>query len=63
VRLSNQNQAFDIFLQKHNIILTDQEKRVKIYGKSNRDIMTKIFEREFTNEEADPLDLDIKIDL
>ena len=55
---SYHNQAFDIFLLKHNIILTDQEKRIKIHGKSNRDIMTGIFEREFTNEETAPLALE-----
>lgn len=52
------NEAFDIFLSKHNITLSDQEKRVKIHGKSNRDIMVSIFEREFTNEEAYPLALE-----
>ena len=52
------NQAFDIFLLKHNITLTDQEKRIKIHGKSNRDIMSAIFEREFTNEEAAPFALE-----
>jgi beta-phosphoglucomutase-like phosphatase (HAD superfamily) len=55
---SYHNEAFDIFLLKHNITLTDQEKRVKIHGKSNRDIMTAIFEREFTNDEAAPLALE-----
>ena len=49
------NQAFDIFLQKHNIKISDQEKRIKIHGKSNRDIMDAIFNRSFTNEEAAPL--------
>ena len=52
---SYHNRAFDIFLQKHNITLTDQEKRIKIHGRSNQDIMTAIFKREFTNEEAAPL--------
>ena len=28
------DQAFDIFLEKHNIQLTGEEKRVKIHGKT-----------------------------
>lgn len=46
------NRAFDIFLQKYNIQMTDQEKRIKIHGKSNSDIMKTIFYTDFTNEEA-----------
>lgn len=45
------NQAFDIFLEKHNIQLTDEEKRTKIHGKTNPDIMRGIFERELNKEE------------
>ena len=45
------NRAFDIFLEKHNIHLTDQEKTIKIHGKTNPDIMRGIFERGLSNEE------------
>lgn len=45
------NQAFDIFLEKHNIKLTDQEKTIKIHGKTNPDIMRGLFGRELDNEE------------
>ena len=47
------NQAFDLFLEQHNIVLTDEEKSVKIYGKSNADIMRDIFGRPL-------IDLEIK---
>ncbi len=45
------NQAFDLFLEQHNIVLTDEEKSVKIYGKSNADIMRDIFGRPLTDLE------------
>jgi len=45
------NQAFDIFLEKHNIHLTDHEKTIKIHGKTNPDIMRGIFERGLSNDE------------
>ncbi len=35
--------AFDIFLEKHELKLSDEEKRVKIHGQTNRDIMQSIF--------------------
>ncbi|MEA4851039.1 MAG: HAD family phosphatase [Paludibacter sp.] len=45
------NQAFDLFLEQHNIVLTDEEKSVKIYGKSNADIMRDVFGRPLTDLE------------
>ena len=45
------NQAFDLFLEQHNIVLTDEEKSVKIYGKSDADIMRDIFGRPLTDLE------------
>jgi len=45
------NQAFDIFLEKHNIQLSDQEKTIKIHGKTNPDIMRGLFERELNVDE------------
>ena len=47
------NRAFDIFLQKHGIVLTDEEKSVKIYGKTNPDIMRGVFDRTLTDDEVD----------
>ena len=46
------NQAFDLFLEQHNIELTDEEKSVKIYGKSNADIMRDVFDRTLTDAEV-----------
>ncbi len=45
------DQAFDIFLEKHNIKLTGEEKRVKIHGKPNADIMRGIFGAHLTDDE------------
>lgn len=47
------NRAFDIFLEKHGIALTDEEKSVKIHGKTNPDIMRGLFERELTSAEIE----------
>lgn len=47
------NKAFDIFLDKHNIQLTDEEKTIKIHGKTNPDIMRGIFERELSAQEIE----------
>jgi beta-phosphoglucomutase len=43
------DKAFDVFLEKHNIQLTDEEKRVKIHGKPNADIMRGIFGNHLTD--------------
>jgi len=43
--------AFDIFLEKHNLQLTDEEKRVKIHGQANPDIMRGIFGDQLTEKE------------
>ena len=50
--------AFDIFLEKHNIQLTDEEKRVKIHGKPNVDIMRGIFGNHLTKAEATAMGLE-----
>ncbi len=52
------NRAFDIFLEQHNIVLTDEEKSVKIYGKSNADIMREIFDRQLTESEIKEFSID-----
>jgi len=46
------NEAFDIFLERHGIALTDAEKRVKIHGKPNPDIMRGIFGAGLTDKEV-----------
>ncbi len=46
------NKAFDIFLEKHQVKLTDEEKRVKIHGKPNADIMRGIFGGQLTDDEV-----------
>lgn len=45
------DKAFDIFLDKYGIKLTDDEKRVKIHGKPNADIMRGILGNQLTNAE------------
>ena len=47
------NQAWDIFLRKHHIRLTAEEKRHKIHGKLNKDILTGVFERTLTGHEIE----------
>jgi HAD superfamily hydrolase (TIGR01509 family) len=37
------NRAWDIFLKKHNLKLTDEEKIQKIHGRSNDDIIKSLF--------------------
>ena len=37
------NQAWDIFLERHSISISDQEKNVKIHGKNNQDILRGLF--------------------
>jgi len=52
------NRAFDIFLEKHGIALTDDEKSVKIYGKTNPDIMRGLFERALTDREIEDFSIE-----
>ena len=47
------DRAFDIFLEKHGIRLSKQEKRVKIHGQTNSDIMRTIFGNQLTEQEID----------
>jgi len=42
------NEAWDIFLNKHNLTLTDREKNVKIHGRNNELIFPSIFNREMS---------------
>jgi len=43
--------AFDIFLEKHGLQLTDDEKRIKIHGQANPEIMRGIFGDQITEKE------------
>jgi HAD superfamily hydrolase (TIGR01509 family) len=52
------DRAFDIFLEKHNVQLTDEEKRVKIHGKQNVDIMRGIFGNHLTKAESTAMGLE-----
>lgn len=47
------DRAFDIMLSKHGIQLSDEEKRVKIHGKTNPIIMRGIFGEQLTNNEIE----------
>lgn len=49
------DKAFDIFLDKRGLHLTDEEKRVKIHGKGNPDIMRAIFGDHLTDTELNDL--------
>jgi len=49
------DRAFDIFLAKRGLHLTDEEKRVKIHGKGNPDIMRTIFGNQLTDQELEDL--------
>lgn len=44
------NKAWDVFLEKNGIRLTDREKVAKIHGKNNRDIISNLFSSKLTNE-------------
>jgi HAD superfamily hydrolase (TIGR01509 family) len=49
------DRAFDIMLSKHGVQLSDQEKRVKIHGKTNPIIMRGIFGEQLTDNEVENL--------
>jgi HAD superfamily hydrolase (TIGR01509 family) len=49
------DRAFDIMLSKHGVQLTDEEKRVKIHGKTNPIIMRGIFGEQLTDIEVESL--------
>jgi len=46
------DRAFDIFLDKHGVKLTDAEKRVKIHGQANPDIMRGIFGSQLSEQDT-----------
>ena len=46
------SRAFDIFMERYNVRFSEEEKRQKIYGKSNIDIMHAIFGCVLSREES-----------
>ncbi|NJO90076.1 MAG: HAD family phosphatase [Chloroflexia bacterium] len=49
------NQAWDQFLDNHNIKLSDKEKSVKIHGKPNSDIFKGLFNGSLTSKEIEEM--------
>lgn len=47
------NQAWDIFLEKHGLALTNDEKNRKIHGKNNADILSNLFLDELRKEDIE----------
>lgn len=47
------NRAWDIFLEKHDIALTNKEKNNKIHGKNNREIIESLFPSGISNDVID----------
>ena len=52
------NQAWDIFLKKHSIALTDEEKNVKIHGKNNAEIMSNLFSKDLSEDDIKTLSIE-----
>ena len=44
--------AFDIFLNKYNVVLTDDELKEHIYGRTNEEIFPYIFKGDFTSQKG-----------
>lgn len=45
--------AFKIFLEKHNVSLTDEELKEHVYGRTNAEIFPYIFKDEYTGEKGE----------
>lgn len=45
------NKAWDIFLTKHNLYLSDEDKFQKMHGKNNKDLFISLFNRSLSEEE------------
>ncbi len=52
------NKAWDIFLEKYSINLTDIEKNAKIHGKNNKEILTGLFSTELSDAEIDTFSIE-----
>lgn len=49
------NRAWDFFLQKHNLTLSNKEKNKKIHGKNNKDILNALFPHQLSKNDIDRL--------
>jgi HAD superfamily hydrolase (TIGR01509 family) len=49
------NKAWDIFLEKNNVRLSNKEKNIKIHGKNNKDILNILFSNQLSKEEINRL--------
>jgi beta-phosphoglucomutase len=49
------NRAWDLFLEKNKISLSDREKNEKIHGKNNKDILNLLFSNQLSDKEIDNL--------
>ena len=52
------NQAWDLFLKKHSIALTDEEKNFKIHGKNNAEIMSNLFSKDLSEDDIKTLSIE-----
>jgi beta-phosphoglucomutase len=52
------NKAWDIFLEKNSIRLSDKEKNIKIHGKNNKDILNNLFADQLSGEELNRLSME-----
>ena len=52
------NQAWDVFLRKHSLALTDEEKNFKIHGKNNAEIMSNLFSKDLSKDDIKTLSIE-----
>ena len=52
------NAAWDLFLEKYRIRLSDHEKHQKMHGRTNREILRAVFDPDISDGEADVLSLE-----
>lgn len=52
------NRAWDEFLSKYNLNISDAEKFEKMHGKNNKDLLDTFFEGKLTKEKNDQLSLE-----
>ncbi len=52
------NQAWDVFLRKHSLALTDEEKNFKIHGKNNAEIMSNLFSKDLSEDDIKTLSIE-----
>jgi len=45
------NKAWDVFLGRHDLNLSDKEKNEKIHGKNNKDILNTLFQKQLSKED------------